>query len=87
VAKTGKTQKRFGRVFYTRGKSLVFYAYDLDQQPGVKLANTFLAWGWRGVDQQQDMNLVIFYQGDQNTKRWILNSNDPATLARLMQCS
>jgi hypothetical protein len=37
VAKTGKTQKPFGRVFYTKGKSLVFYAYDLDLQPGVKL--------------------------------------------------
>jgi hypothetical protein len=83
VAKTGKTQKPFGRVFYTKGKSLVFYAYDLDQQPGVKLASTFQAWGRTGIDQQHDINLGIFYQDDQNKKRWILKSDDPVTLAQI----
>jgi hypothetical protein len=83
VAKTGKTQKPFGRVFYTKGKSLIFYAYDLDQQPGVKLASTFQAWGRKGIDQQHDINLGIFYQDDQNKKRWILKSNDPVTLAQI----
>jgi hypothetical protein len=83
VAKTGKTQKPFGRVFYTRGKSLVFYAYDLDQQPGVKLASTFQAWGRKGIDQQHDINLGIFYQDDQNKKRWILKSSDPTTLTQI----
>ncbi|WP_035351589.1 hypothetical protein [Edaphobacter aggregans] len=83
VAKTGETQKPFGRVFYTKGKSLVFYAYDLDQQPGVKLASTFQAWGRKGIDQQHDINLGIFYQDDQNKKRWILKSNDPTTLAQI----
>jgi len=83
VAKTGKTQKPFGRVFYTKGRSLVFYAYDLDQQPGVKLASTFQAWGRKGIDQQHDINLGIFYQDDQNKKRWTLKSNDPATLSQI----
>ncbi|MCU1226207.1 MAG: hypothetical protein JWQ42_4300 [Edaphobacter sp.] len=83
VATTGKTQKPFGRVFYTKGKSLVFYAYDLDQQPGVKLASTFQAWARKGIDQQHDINLGIFYQDDQNKKRWILKSNDPVTLAQI----
>jgi hypothetical protein len=44
VAKNGDTQKPFGRVFYTRGKSLVFYAYDLDQQPGLRQVSTFQVW-------------------------------------------
>ena len=83
VAKTGKTQKPFGRVFYTRGTSLIFYAYDLDQQPGVKLASTFQAWGRRGIDQRHDINLGIFYQDDQNKKRWVLKSSDPTTLAQI----
>jgi hypothetical protein len=83
VAKNGKTQKPFGRVFYTKGKSLVFYAYDLDQQPGVKLASTFQAWGRKGIDQQHDINLGMFYQDDQNKKRWILKSNDPTTLTQI----
>jgi hypothetical protein len=50
VAKNGDTQKPFGRVFYTKGKSLVFYAYDLDQQAGVKRADIFQAWGRTGSD-------------------------------------
>ena len=83
VAKSGKTQKPFGRVFYTQGKSLVFYAYDLDQQPGVKLASTFQAWGRRGVDQYRDVSLGVFYQDDQNKKRWVLKSNDSAMLSQL----
>jgi hypothetical protein len=83
VAKNGKTQKPFGRVFYTKGKSLVFYAYDLDQQPGVKTASTFHAWGRQGTDQQHDINLGMFYRDDQNQKRWILKSTDPLTLAQI----
>jgi hypothetical protein len=83
VAKTGATQKPFGRVFYTKGKSLIFYAYDLDQQPGVERASTFQAWGTRGLDQQHNINLGIFYQDDQNKKRWVLKSNDPSLLAQI----
>jgi len=33
---------------FPQGKSLVFYAYDLDQPPGVKLASTFQAWRRKG---------------------------------------
>src|SRR5207302_1687260 len=47
VAGTCETKKPYGRVFYTRGKSLIFYAYDLDQQTEVKRASTFQAWGRR----------------------------------------
>jgi len=83
VAKTGATQKPFGRVFYTKGKSLVFYAYDLDQQPGVVRASTFQAWGTRGLDQQHNINLGIFYEDDQSKKRWVLKSNDPSLLAQI----
>jgi hypothetical protein len=49
VAGTGETKKPYGRVFYTRGKSLVFYAYDLDRQAGLKAASTFQAWWQTGA--------------------------------------
>jgi hypothetical protein len=83
VARTGETQKAYGRVFYTRGKSLIFYAYDLDQQTEAKKANTFQAWGRRGPDRQQALNLGIFYQDDAARKRWILKCDDPKTLAQI----
>ena len=83
VARTGKTQKPYGRVFYTRGKSLIFYAYDLDQEKEAKKANTFQAWGRRGPDQQHAVNLGIFYEDNASRKRWILKCDDPKTLAQI----
>ena len=83
VARDGRTRKPYGRVFYTKGKSLVFYAYDLDQQPGVKTASTFQAWGQRGPDRQQAVNLGIFYQDNMAKKRWILKFDDPRKLAQV----
>jgi len=78
VSKAG-TDKTYGRVFYTKGKSLIFYAYDLDAQPGVQNAS-FQAWGRRGPDKQQALNLGIFYEDNVNKKRWVLKANDPKSL-------
>ncbi|HEV2221741.1 MAG TPA: anti-sigma factor [Candidatus Acidoferrales bacterium] len=80
VARDGSTRKPYGRVFYTRGKSLIFYAYDLDQQPGVKNASTFQAWGQSGPDRQGAINLGIFYEDNKTNKRWVLKSDDPRKL-------
>jgi anti-sigma factor RsiW len=83
VAKTGDTQKPFGRVFYTSGKSLIFYAYDLDQQPGIERTSTFQAWGRRGPDRDHAVNLGILYEDNANKKRWVLKSNNPKTLEQI----
>lgn len=83
VAGTGETRKPYGRLFYTRGKSLIFYAYDLDQQTGLKRAATFQAWGRRGPDVQRAINLGVFYEDNETKKRWILKCNDPKTLAQI----
>jgi hypothetical protein len=83
VERTGETKKPYGRVFYTKGKSLIFYAYDLDQQPGVKNASTFQAWGRRGPDRQQALNLGIFYVDSASNKRWVLRFDDPKALAQI----
>ena len=83
VAGTGETKKPYGRVFYTRGKSLIFYAYDLDQQTELKRASAFQAWGRRGPDRLQSVNLGIFYEDNASRKRWILKCDDPKTLAQI----
>ena len=83
VARTGETQKHYGRVFHTRGKSLIFYAYDLDQQTATKTANAFQAWGRRGPDQQKALNLGVFYEDNASKRRWILKCDDPKTLAQI----
>jgi len=83
VDRTGETKKPYGRVFYTKGRSLIFYAYDLDQQPGVKNASTFQAWGRRGPDRQQALSLGIFYVDNASKKRWVLRFDDPKALAQI----
>lgn len=80
VAKDGRTRKPYGRVFYTKGKSLIFYAYDLDQQPGVRKASTFQAWGQSGPDRDHALNLGVFYQDSAVQKRWVLKFDDARLL-------
>jgi hypothetical protein len=80
VSGTGETNKTYGRVFYTKGKRLIFYAYDLDAQPGIRNASTFQAWGRRGPDNQQARNLGVFYEDNLSKKRWVLKADDPKTL-------
>jgi hypothetical protein len=83
VARTGETQKPYGRVFFTEGKSLIFYAYDLDQEPEVKNASTFQAWGRRGPDWGHALSLGVFYQDNASKKRWVVKLDDPKTLAEI----
>jgi hypothetical protein len=83
VGQSGDTQKPFGRVFYTKDKSLIFYGYDLDQQPGVKKAGVFQAWGGRGGDRQHAVSLGLLYKDDANQKRWVLKSNDAKTVSEI----
>jgi hypothetical protein len=83
VAKTGDTQKPFGRVFYTKDKSLIFYGYDLDQQRGIKNTSTFQAWGRRESDHKADVSLGLLYQDDASQKRWALKFNDVKTIAQI----
>jgi len=83
VGRNGDTQKPFGRIFFTKNKSLIFYAYDLDQQPGVKSTSAFQAWGQRGPDRKRALSLGIFYQDNAANKRWVLKVDDPKSLQQI----
>jgi hypothetical protein len=83
VGRNGQADKTYGRVFYTKGKSLIFYAYDLDQEAGLKDASTFQAWGRRGIDKQQALSLGVCYEDNASKKRWVLKFDDPKGLASI----
>jgi anti-sigma factor RsiW len=83
IARTGETEKAFGRVFYTKGKSLIFYAYDLNDRPGLKDASTFQVWGRRGPDWTQAFKLGMFYEDNISKKRWVMKFNDKKTLDQI----
>ncbi|HWZ81264.1 MAG TPA: hypothetical protein VNW47_01495 [Terriglobales bacterium] len=80
------TRKPFGRVFYTQNKSLVFYAFDLDHEPGVKNASAFQVWGQRDAEltaKSRPMNLGILYMDSETNRRWVLRWDDPKQLEEI----
>ena len=80
---TSRTQKPFGRVFYTQGKSLIFYAFDLDREPGVVNASTFQVWGQRETpqgEQASPMNLGILYRDSESNRRWVMRFDEQKQL-------
>jgi hypothetical protein len=81
----GQTQKPFGRVFYTRQKSLIFYAFDLDQSPGLHnaSASSFQVWGRRQATRDRPLNMGVFYQDNSSNKRWVLKFENPQALAQI----
>jgi len=83
---SSRTQRPFGRVFYTQGRSLIFYAFDLDRQPKVVNASTYQVWGQRETPQGEKplpMNLGILYMDNEANRRWVMRFDDPKQLAEI----
>jgi anti-sigma-K factor RskA len=81
-----RTRKPFGRVFYTQNKSLIFYAFDLDHEPGVKNASAFQVWGERdgeSGEKSHATNLGILYMDSESNRRWVLRLDDHKHLAEI----
>ena len=86
VDSRSRTRKPFGRVFFTRGKSLLFYAFDLDQQPQLKNAHTFQVWGQKETDQSEQprpVDLGILYLDSEANRRWFMRFDNPQTLSEI----
>jgi anti-sigma-K factor RskA len=83
VDSRGKDQQAFGRVFYTEGKSLIFYAFDLGDRTAARRNASFQVWGTRGPAQSAAESLGIFYVDDQKQNRWVLKFEDPRILAEI----
>jgi len=83
VQNDGQKSKSYGRVFYTQGRSLLFYAFDLEAQPGYHEAKAFQAWGKLDSSSEKPISLGIFYMDSQSNRRWILKSDNPDVLAQI----
>jgi hypothetical protein len=79
----GKRQRAFGRVFYTEGKSLVFYAYDLDDTHQLKANVVFHVWGGKAGVKEVTHSLGILRKDDAGQARWALTFDDPKVLAQI----
>jgi hypothetical protein len=83
VDSKGKDQRAVGRVFYTEGKSLIFYAFDLGNRVTAKRNASFQVWGASGPAQSPAKSLGIFYVDDQRQNRWVLKFDDPDVLTEI----
>ena len=84
VDSRSRTRKSFGRVFYTQGKSLIFYAFDLD--PGVKNVNAFQVWGRKEMPQGaqgRPKSLGILYLDSESNHRWVMRVDDAKQLEEI----
>ena len=75
----GHSRKAFGRVFYTKDKSLQFYAFDLDRDPGMRDVN-FQVWGSNTSDKDFLVNMGILYMDNKTNRRWVLKFNNPTVM-------
>jgi hypothetical protein len=81
-----RTRKPFGRIFYTQNKSLIFYAFDLDRQAGVKDASIFQVWGQKDGElgeKPHAMNLGILYMDSESNRRWVLRLDDEKQISEI----
>jgi hypothetical protein len=79
----GKTRPAFGRIFLTEGKSLIFYAYDLNDPRVQSAGYHYRVWGKREGPSQRAKSLGIFYSDDKTQKRWVLQYDDPKVLQEI----
>jgi predicted nucleic acid-binding Zn-ribbon protein len=78
----GKRQRSFGRVFYIEGKSLVFYAYDLDAPGQFKANMVFHVWGEKAGVKEVAHSLGILHKDD-GQSRWAMTFDDPRILVKI----
>jgi hypothetical protein len=78
----GKRDPSFGRVFYVEGKSLVFYAYDLDAPGQFKANVVFHVWGEKAGVKEVAHSLGILHKDD-GQSRWAMTFDDPTVLVKI----
>jgi predicted nucleic acid-binding Zn-ribbon protein len=76
----GKTRPAFGRIFFTEGKSLLFYAYDMPDTRLKEAGYHYEIWGKKEGLNQRARSLGIFFSDDKTQKRWVFQYADPKVL-------
>ena len=80
---SGRRQRSFGRVFYIEGKSLVFYAYDLEDPRQFKANVVFHVWGGQAGVKEVTHSLGILHKDDAGQSRWAMTFDDSKVLSQI----
>jgi hypothetical protein len=76
----GKTRRAFGRIFFTEGRSLVFYAYDFNEAKMQKANYQYQVWAKKEGQNRPVRRLGIFYSDDEAQHRWVFKCDNPNIL-------
>ncbi len=79
----GKPRPAFARIFLTEGKSLMFYAFDLNEGRLTNAKARFQVWGEQLAKDHLVRSLGILYVDDKAQKRWVLKVEDPSLLSEI----
>jgi hypothetical protein len=79
----GHRKASFGRVFYVEGKSLLFYAYDLQDRRQAKANVVFHVWGGRAGAKEVTHSLGILRNEDARQGLWTMTFDDSSVLAEI----
>ena len=80
---SGKEGRAFGRVFLTEGKSLIFYAFDLNETKLADAKHTFQVWGQEEGKTGTVRSLGFLYADDKAKRRWALKVEDPRLVSEI----
>ena len=80
---TGKPGKAFGRVFLTEGKSLIFYAFDLNEAKLADAKQTFQVWGQEQGKTASVRSLGFLFMDNKTQRRWALKVDNPKLVSEI----
>jgi hypothetical protein len=83
VGEGKRTPQARGRIFYSEGKKLVFYAYDLTNTTNINATPSFYLWGQTPGTVQKVVSLGKFQVDSEQEGRWVLRVTDPDLLAHV----
>jgi len=79
----GKPSQAFARVFLTEGKSLTFYAFDLNEGRVANSKARFQVWSQQLASKSSVRSLGFLYVDDKAEKRWVLKVDNPDLLSEI----
>jgi DNA-binding NarL/FixJ family response regulator len=74
---SGNPSDAFGRVFLTEGKSLTFYAFDLNVGRPADAKRNFQVWGVPDANAKSSRSLGFLQADNEASGRWVLKVDNP----------
>jgi hypothetical protein len=79
----GNTNKAFGRVFLTEGKSLTFYAFDLNEDRVLDAKRSFQVWAVPETGKNTSRSLGFLRVDAKAQGRWVLKVENPELVGKI----